>query len=100
MNDNDEYFDLLVLLRHIVHVCGFARRGVKRIKLWPVYLFWRLDLLTLRFSKFRILCSTITRTWRIGELSATSAATVEGCFSNFAEGILHLQQLKREWGEV
>lgn len=60
---------------------------------------------TLRFSKFRILCSNIMMTCRIGEefSSTTSAAFLaleDCCFSNFileAEGILYRQQLKQEY---
>lgn len=52
------------------------------------------DSLTLRFSKFLILCSIITRTCRIGdELSATSALELEDCCFSIlaleAEGILY-----------
>lgn len=49
--------------------------------------------LTLRFSRFRILCSITVIAWRIG-----SKASVEACFSSLelglAEGILHGQQTR------
>lgn len=48
-------------------------------------------ILTLRFSRFRILCSITTSTWRKG-----SKVSVEACFSSLglAEGILHGQQTR------
>lgn len=62
---------------------------------------------TLRFSRFRILCSITVIAWRNG-----STVSVEACFSSLglAEGILHGQQTRtgnrngnqvepsREWG--
>lgn len=46
---------------------------------------------TLRFSRFRILCSITMMAWRNG-----STVSVEACFSNLglAEGILHGQQTR------
>jgi len=46
---------------------------------------------TLRFSRFRILCSITTIAWRKG-----STVSVEACFSSLglAEGILHGQQTR------
>lgn len=46
---------------------------------------------TLRFSRFRILCSITMITWRRG-----STVSVEACFSSLglAEGILHGQQTR------
>lgn len=50
-----------------------------------------IQILTLRFSRFRILCSITIIAWRIG-----STVSVEACFSSLglAEGILHGQQTR------
>lgn len=59
-------------------VCNYARPG-------------REVAFTLRFSRFRILCSITMITWRRG-----STVSVEACFSSLglAEGILHGQQTR------